>query len=228
MRNERAGSLRPRLIGIAVGLGYAVAAGITASHAYDDPEFLRSYFWPLAVAGAALLGVPAVLSFLGALVHPAGLLVASVASFVYFIGSYDSESVWGPLLALAIAALVYAFVIAGGGVRVIGRMRLAILGVAIVIATAGVIAMQAPKQTINWERMRTPSGGIELRIDVFDTTCGPAVAKDIDEIDSGCQKIVPARRAKYVVGYSAIAVLLATVGLAGAPKKRVTIERALR
>jgi hypothetical protein len=213
---KRCGRRCARAVAIVVGLGTLAGAALSAAQVAVAPEFLRSLRWPLHVAVAAQLFAFALLVLAGALIHPATILVATLPAVGQILGDYESENFYLPILALAVVALFFAYRRSGGGVRSLGVLRLALLALALASALGGVIATQAPTKAVFWQRLRTPSGGIDVQRIVYDGTCEGLPARDVALIDQGCDIIIPTRRARFVIGYAALSVLLGVAAVAGA------------
>jgi hypothetical protein len=213
-----------RILAFVVGVGFAVAAAVSAVRPFGVVAETQSARWPLFAADAATLALVALLAFAGSLAHPATLAEGSVVLFAYFFANYESESVVIPGIAVAGAALAFAYFRAGGGIPALGPRRIVMLGLSTLFALASIIAMQAPGAVLEWQHVRTASGGVEFREIKTTGDCAvyESIPKDIDEIDSGCAPIISARRARYVIGYSAASALLALIAIAGASRRKET------
>jgi hypothetical protein len=208
---------------VAVGLGYAWAAAVTVERAFVGLDFLRSFRWPLYSAEAAILALIALITIAGATLHVAGLAAASVTILAFMLAKYDSESALAPLVGVSTALLLVVYVRAGlGSIRMLPRARLALLMASVFLAVIAILRMEDPAISLDWQRVRTPAGGIEIRQfpDTGNCRPGPPGAKDVDEIDSGCSESIPAERAGWVIGFTASSAALAIAALARAPRIR--------
>ena len=219
--------LRPILFGrlftVGAGLAWTWAAAVTLAHTYDGLPGLRSFRWPLFAGEAAILALLGLLAIAGGTIHIASLVTACTAMVAFMIAHYDSESSLAPAVGLSTAALAYIYVRFGmGSVRVLAEPRRVALALSVVFAVVAMAEMQEATNLLEWQRVRTPAGGVELRTFISQGRCSAFLSgpKDIDEIDSGCEEIIPARRAGYVIGFSAAAAALALVAVVGAPSLR--------
>jgi hypothetical protein len=206
---------------VAVGIGFAAAAAVSAAAPSSGLEATRSARWPLHAADAATLALFAFLAVLGAVRHPALLAEGSILLLAHFFANYDSESVVIPGIGAAAVVLAVAHFRCGSGILELGRGRIALLVMSTVAGVASLIAMQAEVGVVTWNRVRTTSG-IETRVLRTTGSCAVYrdVPKDIDEIETGCEPIIPARRARYVIGYNAVSALLAVAAASSARTTR--------
>jgi hypothetical protein len=212
----RCGLRCARFVAILIGLGAAAGAAVSAAQIATAPEFLRSFRWPLPVAVASQLLAFSLLILVGALMHPAVILVAALPAAGQVLGDYESENLYLPALALAVVLLLLVYRRKWGRLRSLGVVRLSLLALATVAAIGGVIAMQAPPQTLRWYRYARPAGDIELQTFMYEGPCGPASAGGTSLLGQGCDIVIPARRARFVIGYSTLSVLLGVAAVAGA------------
>jgi hypothetical protein len=215
----RCGPRCARFVAILIGLAAAAGAAVSAAQIATAPEFLRSFRWPLPAAVASQLLAFSLVVLAGALIHPAVILVAALPAVGQVLGDYESENLYLPALALAVALLLLVHRGIWRGLRSLGAVRLSLLALATAAAIGGVVAMQAPQKTLFWQRYAKPAGGIELQTFVGEGSCGEP-ARDVSLIDQGCDIVIPARRARFVIGYSGLSVLLGVAAVAGAPEDR--------
>ncbi len=211
----RCGRSCARWIAIVVGLGALAGAAINIHEIYSTYSELRSLRWPLAVSAAVLWVGLAVLAFAGARWHGAVFLVAVIAATVEVLGDYDVESYFVPLLSFAVIALIIAYRQSGDRVRSLGRGRLALLALSLTLALLAVAQMQVPGDAMNWERVRTVAGTTEVRSFVGAPPCAPFSPKTKLLLDQGCDTIIPAERARLILGYAAAAMLVGAAAVAG-------------
>lgn len=208
---------------IAVGLGYAVAVGVLVQRAFTGADFLRSFRWPLYSGEAAILALIALMFIAGATIHVTGIAAGCATVLMLLLAKFDSESTLAPLVGITTGVLGFVYVKAGlGSIRMLPITRLAMLLASLVLAAFSIARMEEPTIQMDWQRIRTAAGGVELRRFVGEGKCKlkPPVAKDIAEIDSGCSESIPAKRAGYVIGYSAASAVLALGALIRAPQVR--------
>lgn len=208
---------------VAVGLGYAFATAVTIARAFEGLDFLRSFRWPLYAAEAAILALISLMTIAGATFHVTGLAATCVTIFAFMLAKYDSESSLAPLVGISTGLLAIVYVRAGqGSIRMLPSARLAMLMASVFFAVLAILRMEDPAISLDWQRVRTPAGGIEVRQFPDTGKCrpGPPGAKDVDEIDSGCSDAIPARRAGWVIGLTASSAALAIAALARAPRIR--------
>ncbi len=204
-----------RIIAIVVGVGAVAAAGISIVQIIEMHAALRGFVWPLSVAAASLCLVLAALALTGALAHPAAWLVIIVAGTVQVLGDYETENLYLPALAAAVVALFLAYRWSGARLGTLSRPRSALLALALVSALLGIGQMQVPTEVLNWDRVRR-DGGIQVNTFVSEPPCVPPSAVDVSLVDQGCDVVIPARRAWFVVGYATAAMLLGAAAVAGA------------
>lgn len=220
--------MRPLLLGrvsaVGVGLAYTCAAAMTVAKIFTEPPYLGNHGWPVFAGESAILAVVALLTLTGATVHIANLALAIAAMVVLMVAKIDSESTLAPAVGLSTVLLAFLYVRAGwGSLRLLSVARRVALTCALIFVVAAIWRMQEPPFRVEWARVRTPSGGIELTSAQIGGTCKDylAVAKDIDEIDSGCLDVIPAKRAGYVIAFTTISGALAVAGVARAPRVRM-------
>jgi hypothetical protein len=209
-----------RLVAAGTAAGFAVAAVALIAQIFTGVEALRSFQWPALAAGGSQVAALAILTAAGAVVHPAALLGVAFSGLAYALGGFDSESVWAPLVFFAIVAVAVAYWRLGGGIRALSTVRLVVLSLSVVAMLAGVIALQAPTKNLLWYRIRLANGRVQTQTFLSEGGCGVETAKAENQIDEGCESIIPARRARFVIGYSAAAVVLGIAAVAGAPRTR--------
>jgi hypothetical protein len=207
----------------AVGLGYAIAAAVTIQKAFSGLDFLRSYRWPLYASEAALLALIALTLILGATVHIAGLVTGCAMLIAVMVANFDSESALAPVVGIStgLLAVIY-FRVGWGSLRLLSRLRVLMLLATVALAVLAIARLEETPIQLNWERVRTPSGSIQLRRfpGVEECTPGPAVAHGDNFVDEGCSESIPRKRAWFVIGYSTIGAALAIGALQGAPALR--------
>jgi len=212
-----------RVFAAGVGLAYGWAAAVTIAKIYDGPSFLGSYRWPLFAGEAAILALIALLTLTGATIHIADLAIAATAMVALMVAKYDSESGLAPAVGLSTASLIAVYVRGGwGSIRVLSVARRVALVLAAAFVVMAIWRMEEPPSRVEWQRVRTPSGGVALRSFRIPGTCASYIAggKDVDEIDSGCVDVIPAKRARYVIAFSTLSGALAVAGVAKAPRVR--------
>jgi hypothetical protein len=180
---------------------------------------LRRLRWPLSVSAAALWVGLAVLCFAGARWNASVLLVAIIAATVEVLGDYDNESWHVPLLSIAVVVLIVAYRQSGDRVRELPRARIALLAVSLTLALLAVAQMQVPDDAMNWERVRTVAGTTEVRSFVAAPPCAPPSPKSDLLLDQGCDGVIPAERARLIIGYAAAAMVVGAAAVAGVSKK---------
>jgi hypothetical protein len=208
---------------ILLGLGYAVAAAITIQRAYVGLDFLRSFRWPLYAAEGAIFALIAFMLIAGATVHIAALAAACATIASIMIAKFDSESALAPVVGVTTGLLGLAYVRAGfGSIRLLPIARIALLVASVVLAGFAVLRMEDPAISLDWQRVRTPAGAVEVRRFLTTGGCGPQPSgpKDIDEIDSGCAESVPSGRAWLVIALTAASAATAIAALWGSPRLR--------
>lgn len=207
----------------AAGLGYATAAAVTIQKALSGLDFLRSYRWPLYASEAAILALIALTFILGATVHVAGLATGCAMTIAIMIANFDSESALAPLVGIStgLLAAIY-FRVGWGSLRLLSRPRVLMLLATVALAVLAVARMEEMPIQLNWERVKNPSGVIQLRRFPGVGACspGPAVAHGENFVDEGCSESIPRTRAWFVIAYSTVGAALAVAALKGAPPLR--------
>jgi hypothetical protein len=209
------------LIAVLVGFGALAGAAISIGQIFATDTELRSLRWPLQVSGAVLYVGLAALSFAGARWHAGVLVGAAVVSTVEVLGDYDNESWHVPFLSLAVIALVVAYIRSGERVRRLPRARLALLAGSLALGLLAVSQMQAPTDVMNWERVRTVAGSMDVRTFVGAPPCAPPSPQTELLLDQGCDDVIPAERARLIIGYAAAAMVVGAGAVAGASKDRM-------
>lgn len=222
MAGLRCGRGCARWIATVVGTGALAGAAININLIYATYAELHPLRWPLSVAAAILWAGLAVLSFAGARWHGAVWLVAVIATTVEVLGDYDDESWHVPLLSATVVALVVAYRRSGDLVRSLPPARLALLALSLTFALLAVAQMQVPGDAMNWERVRTVAGATEVRSFVSAPPCAPPSPRTELLLDQGCDVVIPADRARLIIGYGAAAMVLGSAAVAGAERKRVS------
>jgi hypothetical protein len=219
--------VRPLLLGrvfaASVGLAYSWAAAVTVAKIYRAPSVLGNHGWPVFAGQSAILGVIALLTLTGATMHVADLVVASAAMVALMIANIDSESTLAPAVGISTILLAFVYVRAGwGSMHLLSVVRRLTLVGAVIFVVAAIMRMQEPTFRVDWQRVRTPAGGIQLGSSPTPGTCRDFIAgaKDVDEIDSGCIDVMPAKRAGYVIAFATLSGALAVAGVARAPRVR--------
>jgi hypothetical protein len=113
-----------------------------------------------------------------------------------------------------VVALFIAYRWSGARLGTLSRPRQALLALALLSALLGIGQMQVPTDRLSWDRVRTAEGS-EVRTFVSEPPCPPPSAGDVALIDQGCDAVIPARRAWFVIGYATAAMLLGAVAVAG-------------
>jgi len=196
-----------------------VGAAINVHQIFSIDAELRSLRWPLAVAAAVLWVGLAVLSFAGARWNGSVLLVAVIAATIEVLGDYDSESLYVPLLSFGAIALVVAYRQSGDRVRSLPRGRQVLLALSLTAALLAVAQMQVPPDAMNWDKVRTVAGAVEVRSFIGAPPCAPLSPKSDLLIDQGCDRIISAERVPLIIGYAAAAMVLGIAAVANAGKK---------
>ncbi|MFY9588330.1 MAG: hypothetical protein WAT66_12825 [Actinomycetota bacterium] len=217
----RCGRTCARWIAVLVGVGALVGAAINIHKIYATYSELRGLRWPLAVSAAVLWFGLAVLCLAGARWNCGVLLVAIIVATVEVLGDYDNESWHVPLLSIAVIALVVASRQSGDRVRELPPARIALLVVSLTLGLLAVAQMQVPDDTMNWERVRTVTGTIEVRPFVAPPPCAPLSPKTELLLDQGCDDVIPAERGRLIIGYAAAAMVVGAAAVAGVSKKPV-------
>ena len=208
-----------RWIAIVVGVGALAGVAISIHQMYSTYAELRHLRWPLSVAAAVMWAGLAILAFAGARWHSTALLVAIVAGTVEVLGDYDNESWHVPLLSVAVIVLFVAYLRRGDRLKALPPVRLGLLAVSLILALLAVGRMQVPPDAMNWERVRTVSGSIEVRSFIGAPPCAPPSPKTELLLDQGCDGVIPAGRAWLVIGYVAAAMVIGVAAVAGAGRK---------
>ena len=207
----------------AAGLGYATAAAVTIQKAVSGPGFLRSYRWPLHASEAAILALIALTFILGATVHVGGVAAGCAMVIAIMIANFDSESALAPLVGISTGLLALVYFRAGwGSLRLLSHLRILMLLAAVALAVLAITRMQETPIQLDWERVRTSSGVVELRRfpGVGGCVPGPPVAHGTDFLDEGCSESIPHKRAWVVIGYSTVAAALVLAALVRTPSLR--------
>jgi hypothetical protein len=219
--------VRPLLFGrvfaAGVGIAYGWAGAVTVAKIFPGLSTLRTFRWPLYTGEAAVLFLIAALTLAGTTLHVADLFIACLTIVMLMVARYDSESALAPAVGISTALLVFIYVRGGwGSIRQLHMARKAALLLAVVFAVMAIWRMEETPERVEWQRLRTRSGSVQLRAFRFPGSCEGYFAggKDISEIDSGCIDAIPAKRAGYVIAFTTLSGALAIAAVAGAPKVR--------
>lgn len=208
---------------LVAALSYAAAAAVTAVRPLSLDPAIRTIRSPGFLAGAAVLGLLAVLPLAGIATHPAALLESAVLVAALLLGSYGSETLFAPLVLLSTVVFVLGYARTFRAKRRLGAARAAVLASSALLGIFALIVLQREPPVLYWQKVRSREGRAQVRTYVFEGTCGSLGSGSADplELDAGCDPIVPRGRARLVIALAALCAVsgvCATAG-AGAPRE---------